>query len=128
MSLVSIRLFRFTILGVFKTEMLYSKPPCSDRNSNKTQTSVKVTTQGNFSRSNGSCNSRVVTKIIATKRRPQWILLSATMSVTRLTTISAIARGVKRCNGSCSNSSRNDFNHCTGCYTLQWLVQQLVSQ
>ena len=50
------------------------------------------------------------------------ILLCSTIDATCLTTILTIAQHVTRCNGPC-NLSRNDFDHCTACYTVQWFVQ-----
>ena len=40
--------------------------------------------------------------------------------------ILTIAQHVTRCNGPC-NLSRNDFDHCTACYTVQWSVQLVLA-
>ena len=92
-------------------------------------------------RCNGSCNSshndfihclgcytlQWLVQLVSQRFYPLLGVLHAAMArATRLATILSITWGVTRCNGSC-NSSRNDFIHCLGCYTLQWLVQ-LVSQ
>ena len=50
------------------------------------------------------------------------MLHGAMVRATCLATILTIAQHVTRCNGPC-NLSRNDFDHCTVCYTVQRSVQ-----